>query len=157
MDWGPPVRGPGGCRCKVMAPDRYLCPEFEAFVQDDFDADGGRFPNRPDQRRFVMITAEECRRLFGPESSRQWETAAVARGMPSQGNLSDSVALDGDRSSNDIHERLKSLLYAAKEPTLAGLLLEAIKVRVTALNDFLASVAHDERRRKLAFRDRMRT
>lgn len=136
--------------------ERYACPDFEGLHKRLLSSE------HPDDefglalRTYVPVTEENCRLLLDSKDgggSHFWRVIVGA----DRGVVLPAAAIDDAGSESRIlRDRLASVLYSEVEPTLASLLSDEATKRAEALEAYLLKSATGLRRRKLAFRARMR-
>lgn len=137
-------------------PDSYECAEFRSFYGRLLVEMEPGDEERLWSRRLLPVTAGTVGLLL-PEHERTasdvWRTFA---GIPDRGVLPSEVEYEAGVASRTIRDRFAGLLYAEDDGALSVLLEAAVRRRTEALEGFLLRSATGLRRRKLAFRARMR-
>jgi len=151
-DW---LDEPGYC-IVIDQIERYVCPDFEAHHRRLLDSE------HPDDefgmvlRAHLPVTEDNCRFLLDGKDgggSRFWRMIVGA----DKGTVLPDVAIDdAGCESRILRDRLASILYSDAEPTLASLLDGEAAKRTDAMEAYQLKSTTGDRRRKLAFRARMR-
>lgn len=137
-------------------PEGYLCPEYETFVDEVYNDDHGWDEERLWSRRWLPVTAETCALMFDEANRRIIEVWSSFGDLVEESVMPRVAVTDTGVESRTVRDRFTALLYASEEPSAAGLILKEAERRTDALERFTVKTATGERRRKLAFRARMR-
>lgn len=140
----------------VKWPERFACPRFEAYLTSLCDDDAGWDEASLHTERHLPVTAETCREFLLGGEWGNFEIARTFMGLTWETVLPTSSLSDAGVESRMVRDRFAALLYAETEPSVAGLLEAEAEKRTQAYDAFLLKAATGERRRKLAFRSRMR-
>lgn len=141
---------------EASRPDSYHCEEFRDYY--------GRLmaemePGEEERcwfRRHLPVTPETCRLLLVDSDRTAFEIWRSFCEIPQRTVLPSEAEDDAGITSRTIRDRFSALLYAEAGATAAGLLEAAAARRAEALDAFMLKSATGLRRRKLAFRARMR-
>ncbi|MGU3557964.1 hypothetical protein [Methylobacterium radiotolerans] len=140
----------------TQQPDRYLCREFETFVDRVYDDEHGWDEEQLWLQRWLPVTTETCAQIFDESNRRLIEAWRSFGDLVEDTVMPDVAVTDTGVESRTIRDRFAALLYASEEPSAAGLLLKEAELRTEALDRFTVRTATGERRLKLAYRARMR-
>ena len=154
---GRPARaGDDGHWFETLWPERYLCPEFEAFVGRVYNDDQGWDEEQLWSRRWLPVTPETCALILGEANRHLIEVWRTFGELVEETTMPEVAVTDTGIESRAVRDRFAALLYATEEPSVAGLLMTEAEKRTDAFERFTIKTATGERRRKLAFRARMR-
>lgn len=135
---------------------RYDCPRFEALHRRVLDSDHHHDEFGLQLRSHAPVTPEICQLLLaGRNGGGHLMWRALAR-VDEGSLLPEEVTDDAGMVSGLLRDRLAAFLYAEVEPSVVGLLDAEAEKRADALDAFLMRSATGQRRRKHAFRARMR-
>lgn len=138
------------------SPEVFLCPDYKAFVDGAFSEEWGWDAESLWTRRWLPVTAENCALVFDEAARRHiWIWSTFGK-LVEETVMPDSAMTETGVESRTVRDRFSALLYAAEEPSAAGLLFAEAERRIEAFERFQAKTATADRRRKLAFRARMR-
>lgn len=154
----PEPTGDAEFRVRIARPGRFLCPEFESFLGSLVEDGIGPDHAARLTRRYLPVTAGNCRLFL---SGHAEDGAAHAfrsyAPLPDATVLPECAVCDAGTESTGDRDRFASLLYADGERSLAALLDAEARRRCEAYEAFQLTSATGQRRRKFAFRARMRT
>lgn len=146
----------GGLYFETGSPDRYECEEFRTYYTGVV-ADREPGDDEPLwMRRHLPVTPETCRMLLVDDERTAFDIWRSFAEIPERTVLPRDAEDDAGMVSRTVRARFAALLYAEVEPSVAGLLAAQAGRRADALDAFLMKSVTGLRRRKLAFRARMR-
>lgn len=141
---------------EAASPHRYECEEFRAFYGRLLAEMEPGDEERLWFRRYLPVTPETCRLLLVDDERTAFWTLRSFAEIPERSAMPPEAEDDAGVTSRTVRNRFATLLYAEAGPTVAGLLEAEAARRAEALDAFLLKSATGSRRRKLAFRARMR-
>ncbi|WP_018045487.1 hypothetical protein [Methylobacterium sp. 88A] len=148
--------GETGYWFRAAHPHGFECPDFETHYRKALDRMAPGHDEGLWLRRHVLVSPEACRLLLPDEDRSAFDLWRSFADLPEESVLPGSVTDDAGVESRTLRARFAALLYAEAEPSLAGLLDEEARKRADAMEAFRMRSASGERRRREAFRARMR-
>lgn len=141
---------------EAASPDRYECEEFRAYYGRLLAEMEPGDEERLWFRRHLSVTPETCRLLLVNDDRTAFWILRSFSDITERSVMPPEAEDDAGVTSRTVRDRFSALLYAEAGPTAAGLLEAEAARRTEALDAFLLKSATGLRRRKLAFRARMR-